>query len=167
MLRIRIDLKILVFLIIFYFTNQIREYLIIMFFCVIHEIGHTVKTTSSVVNGQEIKTYFKKDLYAKEVTYYKNGNALIQIDRSNNIRVNNVPVNGYFAGMSDVDKALLNIKTTVMQLVSDIKKSVSNNEKLIKTIAKYNITIWGIHNFYKIATNVNVDLAPIQRQINY
>lgn len=42
MLRIRIDLKILVFLIIFYFTNQIREYLIIMFFCVIHEIGHIV-----------------------------------------------------------------------------------------------------------------------------
>ena len=28
---------------------------------IIHEIGHTVKTTSSVVNGQEIKTYFKKD----------------------------------------------------------------------------------------------------------
>lgn len=74
--------------------------------------------------------------------------------------------NKYIAISHISDKALLNIKTTVMQLVSDIKKSVSNNEKLMKTIAKYNITIWGIHNFYKIATNVNIDLAPIQRQIN-
>ena len=70
------------------------------------------------------KTYFKKDLYAKEVTYYKNGNALIQIDRSNNIRVNNVPVNGYFAGMSDVDKALLNIENPkdVLSLMSQMEE---------------------------------------------
>lgn len=70
------------------------------------------------------KTYFKKDLYAKEVTYYKNGNALIQIDKSNNIRVNNVPVNGYFAGMSDVDKALLNIENPkdVLSLMSQMEE---------------------------------------------
>ena len=41
-MRIRIDLKILFFLIIFYFTNQLRNYLIIMFFCVIHELGHII-----------------------------------------------------------------------------------------------------------------------------
>lgn len=41
-LRIRIDLKIFIFLIIFYFTNQIRIYLIIMLFCFIHEIGHII-----------------------------------------------------------------------------------------------------------------------------
>lgn len=41
-LRIRIDLKILIFLIIFYFTNQLRIYLIIMFFCILHEIGHLI-----------------------------------------------------------------------------------------------------------------------------
>lgn len=41
-MRIRIDLKILIFLTIFYFTNQIRTYLIIMFFCIFHEIGHIV-----------------------------------------------------------------------------------------------------------------------------
>lgn len=41
-LRIRIDLKIFIFLIIFYFTNQIKIYLIIMFFCIIHEIGHII-----------------------------------------------------------------------------------------------------------------------------
>lgn len=39
-MRIRIDLKIFIFLIIFYFTNQIRAYLIIMLFCIVHEIGH-------------------------------------------------------------------------------------------------------------------------------
>lgn len=41
-MRIRIDLKILIFLVIFYFTNQLRQYLIIMFFSMIHEIGHIV-----------------------------------------------------------------------------------------------------------------------------
>ena len=39
-LRIRIDLKIIIFFMIFYFTNQIKIYLIIMFFCTIHELGH-------------------------------------------------------------------------------------------------------------------------------
>lgn len=39
-MKVRIDLKILIFFIIFYFTNQLRIYLIIMFFCVLHEIGH-------------------------------------------------------------------------------------------------------------------------------
>ena len=41
-LRIRIDLKIFIFLALFYFTNQIRIYLIIMFFCFLHEIGHII-----------------------------------------------------------------------------------------------------------------------------
>ena len=41
-MRIRIDLKILIFLIIFYFTNQLKSYLVIMFFCIIHEIGHII-----------------------------------------------------------------------------------------------------------------------------
>ena len=39
-MRIRIDLKIFIFLIIFYFTNQIRMYLIIMMFSILHEMGH-------------------------------------------------------------------------------------------------------------------------------
>ena len=41
-MRIRIDLKIFIFLLIFYFTNQIKTYLMIMFFCIIHEIGHII-----------------------------------------------------------------------------------------------------------------------------
>lgn len=39
-MRFRIDLKIFIFLIIFYFTNQIEIYTMIMLFALIHEIGH-------------------------------------------------------------------------------------------------------------------------------
>jgi len=41
-LRIRIDLKIFIFLTLFYFTNQIRIYLIIMLFSIAHEIAHII-----------------------------------------------------------------------------------------------------------------------------
>ena len=39
-MRFRIDLKIFVFLILFYFTKQIETYAMIMFFAIIHEFGH-------------------------------------------------------------------------------------------------------------------------------
>lgn len=41
-MRIRIDLKILIFLALFYLTNQLKIYLTVMFFCIIHELGHTI-----------------------------------------------------------------------------------------------------------------------------
>lgn len=41
-LKIRIDLKILFFLIIFYFTKQLKIYLIVMFFAFLHEMGHII-----------------------------------------------------------------------------------------------------------------------------
>lgn len=41
-MRFRIDLKILVFLTIFYFTNQLSIYLLTMLFCFIHEIAHLI-----------------------------------------------------------------------------------------------------------------------------
>ena len=39
-MRFRIDLKIFVFLLLFYFTKQIEIYAMIMFFAIIHEFGH-------------------------------------------------------------------------------------------------------------------------------
>lgn len=39
-MRFRIDLKIFIFLIIFYFTKQIEIYTMIMLFALIHELGH-------------------------------------------------------------------------------------------------------------------------------
>lgn len=39
-MKFRIDLKIFIFLILFYFTKQIEVYAMIMIFAVIHELGH-------------------------------------------------------------------------------------------------------------------------------
>ena len=39
-MRFRIDLKIILFIILFYFTKQIEIYAMIMFFAIIHELGH-------------------------------------------------------------------------------------------------------------------------------
>ena len=39
-MRFRIDLKIFIFLIIFYFTKQIEIYSILMLFALVHELGH-------------------------------------------------------------------------------------------------------------------------------
>ena len=41
-MRFRIDLKIFIFLIIFYFTKQIEIYVYLMLFAFIHEIGHLI-----------------------------------------------------------------------------------------------------------------------------
>ena len=41
-MKIRIDLKIFIFFAIFYFTNQIKIYIIIMFFSFLHELGHII-----------------------------------------------------------------------------------------------------------------------------
>ena len=39
-MRFRIDLKIFIFLILFYFTKQIQIYSMIMIFAIVHELGH-------------------------------------------------------------------------------------------------------------------------------
>ena len=41
-MRVRIDLKILIFLILFFFTNQISVYLTMLTFCTLHEFGHII-----------------------------------------------------------------------------------------------------------------------------
>lgn len=41
-MRFRIDLKIFLFLILFYFTKQIETYVIIIVFAIIHELGHLI-----------------------------------------------------------------------------------------------------------------------------
>lgn len=39
-MRFRIDLKIFIFIILFYFTKQIEIYALIMLFAIIHELAH-------------------------------------------------------------------------------------------------------------------------------
>ena len=41
-MRFKIDLKIFIFLILFYFTKQMETYVVIMVFAIIHELGHLV-----------------------------------------------------------------------------------------------------------------------------
>lgn len=41
-MRFRIDLKIFIFLILFYFTKQIELYSMIMIFAIVHELGHLI-----------------------------------------------------------------------------------------------------------------------------
>lgn len=41
-LKLRIDLKIIVVILIFLFTGQLKTYCIIMFFCFLHEFGHII-----------------------------------------------------------------------------------------------------------------------------
>lgn len=54
-MRIRIDLKILIFLFLFYITNQMQIYLIIMFFSVIHELGHIMMGISLKMKPEKIE----------------------------------------------------------------------------------------------------------------
>lgn len=49
---IRLDLKIFIFLIIYYFTRQIKIYSIIMLFAIIHEMGHLI---SGIILKMKIK----------------------------------------------------------------------------------------------------------------
>lgn len=39
-MRLRVDLKIFIFLLLFFFTKQLEIYLVMMFFSIIHELGH-------------------------------------------------------------------------------------------------------------------------------
>ena len=52
------------------------------------------------------------------------------------------------------------IKTAKVKLADQIKKiqKTPNSSNCIKEIAKYNSMIIGIHNYYEIATHVNLDL---------
>ena len=58
-MHFRIDLKIFIFLILFYFTRQIENYAIIMIFAIIHELGHLISglTLGMKPNKMEIRPY--------------------------------------------------------------------------------------------------------------
>lgn len=41
-MRVRVDLKIFIFFVLFFITKQIDVYLTILFFCILHELGHII-----------------------------------------------------------------------------------------------------------------------------
>lgn len=61
-------------------------------------------------------------------------------------------------------KALKNIKSQLKEQIKVIQKS-PNSDKAIRNIATYNSKVVGIHNYYRIATMVNIDLNSIHYEI--
>lgn len=61
-------------------------------------------------------------------------------------------------------KALKNIKAQLKEQIKVIQKS-PNSDKAIRNIAIYNSKVVGIHNYYRIATMVNIDLNNIHYEI--
>ncbi|MFI3803983.1 group II intron reverse transcriptase/maturase [Vagococcus fluvialis] len=61
-------------------------------------------------------------------------------------------------------KALKNIKSQLKEQIKAIQKS-PNSDKAIRNIAIYNSKVVGIHNYYRIATMVNIDLNRIHYEI--
>ena len=51
----RIDLKIFIFLILYYFTSQIELYSVILIFCVIHELGHFLAGILMGMNPEKLE----------------------------------------------------------------------------------------------------------------
>ncbi len=58
-MKFKIDLKIFLFIILFYFTKQIQIYALIMIFALIHELGHLLAGILSGMKPErmEIKPY--------------------------------------------------------------------------------------------------------------
>ena len=54
-MKFKIDLKIFLFLILFYFTKQVETYIVIMLFAIIHELGHLVAGLSLGMKPDSIK----------------------------------------------------------------------------------------------------------------
>lgn len=81
-MKIRIDLKILIFFAIFYFTNQVKIYITIMFFCFLHELGHILVGIILKMRPEKIEimpcgfsSYFRANL--TDINYkIRNGNLL-------------------------------------------------------------------------------------------
>ena len=63
------------------------------------------------------------------------------------------------------EKAHKRILNNLKELIRKIKHS--NKEKRYLLINKYNSTIIGVHNYYQIATGINIDCSKIQNAVNF
>jgi len=76
-LRIKLNLNIFIFLIIFYFTKQIEFYVIFIFFALIHEIAHIVVGVLYGLKPKTLKiTPFGISIYFEK--YKKNGGRILE-----------------------------------------------------------------------------------------
>ena len=72
--------------------------------------------------------------------------------------------NKYVAETHVDPKSIARIKTSLHKQIKRIQKS-PNSQKCIREIGKYNSMVIGIHNYYKIATQVNADLNALAMDI--
>jgi len=77
-MKFRIDLKILFFLVLFYFTGQLKIYLIIMFFALLHELAHLIvgKILKFRITEIEIMPFGLWSSIEPNIDEYKNKNLL-------------------------------------------------------------------------------------------
>jgi len=76
-LRIKLNLQIFIFLIIFYFTNQIELYVILIIFALIHEVAHIVVGMLYGLKPKTLKiTPFGVSIYFEK--YKKNGKTVLE-----------------------------------------------------------------------------------------
>lgn len=64
------------------------------------------------------------------------------------------------------DKAKKNIKEQCLKQIKTIQRPANAGEQ-VAAIMKYNAMIRGIHNYYAIATNVNIDFREIAWNVNH
>ena len=63
------------------------------------------------------------------------------------------------------DKAIKNVRNRLKEVIKEIEYPQNNKEEY-KAIIRYNSLIWGVHNYYQIASEVNIDCAKIAYAIN-
>lgn len=74
--------------------------------------------------------------------------------------------NGKFVVQSHIcDKAIDGMYEKLKELIKDIQ-TCSDSKSEYQLITRYNVAIMGYHNYYKIATDVNLDMAKLGWKIN-
>ena len=63
------------------------------------------------------------------------------------------------------DKKLIQIKESLKEQINSIRKS-SDNKGTLEEILKYNSMVLGIHNYFQIATHINIDCQKIAFEVN-
>lgn len=82
-MRIRIDLKIIIFMVLFILTHQIKIYLIIMFFSIIHEMGHIIMgiIMKMRVDKVELMPFGLSVSFKKDLNYINSENDVLEIKK--------------------------------------------------------------------------------------
>lgn len=82
-MRIRIDLKIIIFMVLFILTHQIKIYLIIMFFSIIHEMGHIIMgiIMKMKVDKVELMPFGLSVSFKKDLNYINSENDVLEIKK--------------------------------------------------------------------------------------